>query len=156
MIITIIAAMAQNRVIGRNGRIPWDIPADRRHFRELTMGHAVIMGRKTFEGIGGALPGRQTIVLTRRAEYRAPGCVVVPDLAAALALCAGADEVFLCGGEELSREALARADRIQLTVVHREFQGDARFPEVPAAFAEVGREEVAGSVPYAFVRFERQ
>jgi dihydrofolate reductase len=156
MIITIIAAMAQNLVIGRNGRIPWDIPADRRHFRELTMGHPVVMGRKTFEGIGGALPGRQTIVLTRRAEYRAPGCVVVPDLAAALGACAAADEVFICGGEELYREALARADRIQLTVIHRDFAGDARFPEMPATFAEVEREEVAGPVPYAFVLYERQ
>jgi dihydrofolate reductase len=156
MINTIIAAMAENRVIGRNGLIPWDLPADRRHFRELTMGHPLIMGRRTFESIGEALPGRRTIVITRQADYRATGCLVVNDLAAALAACAAADEVFVCGGEDLYREALARADRIQLTVIHREIAGDAYFPEMPGAFREVGRLEIAGPLPYAFVRYERQ
>ncbi len=155
MIITIIAAMAENRVIGRNGAIPWDIPADRRHFRELTMGHPVIMGRRTFESIGWALPGRHMIVITRRPGYRAEGCHVAPDFASALAACAAEDEVFICGGEQVYRAALAVADRIHLTVVHREIDGDTRFPEVPAAFVEVGREEFFEPVPYAFVLYGR-
>lgn len=155
MIVTIIAAMAENRVIGRNGLIPWDIPADRQHFRELTMGHPVIMGRRTFESIGRVLPGRRTIVITCQPGYRAEGCQVVPDFASALKACAADDEVFVCGGEEVYRAALAVADRIQLTVIHRDFEGDARFPEIPGAFDEVVREEFSESIPHAFVLYER-
>ncbi len=156
MIITIIAAMAENRVIGRNGFIPWDIPADRRRFQELTMGHSVIMGRRTFESIGRELPGRRMIVISRQPGYRAEGCHVVPDFASALAACAVEDEAFICGGEEVYRAALAVADRIQLTVIHREFGGDVRFPAIPGSFVEVAREEGSDPIPFAFVLYERQ
>src|SRR5512141_435338 len=103
MIVSIIVAMAENRVIGRGGGIPWNIPDDRRRFRELTMGHPVIMGRKTFESIGRPLSGRRNIILSRQPDYRGEGCCVVHSLEDALSVSAGADEVFICGGEELYR-----------------------------------------------------
>src|SRR5512133_578369 len=101
VIVSLIAAMAENRVIGSGKGIPWDVPADRRRFRELTMGHTLVMGRTTYESIGRPLPGRKTRVLTRTPGYPAPGCVSVPDLNSALAACAGEEEVFVCGGAEV-------------------------------------------------------
>jgi dihydrofolate reductase len=147
MIVSLIAAMADNRVIGRDGGIPWDIPADRRRFRELTMGHTLIMGRKTYESIGRPLSGRRIVMLTRNREFTAPAVLVARDLAEALAACTGQDEVFICGGVEVYRQALGFADRIYLTVVHLEVAGDTSFPAIPAEFAEVGREELAGTIP---------
>jgi len=140
MIISLVVAMARNRVIGRAGTIPWDLPADRRRFRELTMGHSLIMGRKTFESIGRPLPGRETIVVTRQAGYRAAGCLVAHSLAEALAQARGSDEVFVCGGGELYREALPLAGRLYLTLLAAEVEGDTFFPELPAEqFREVAR-----------------
>ncbi len=147
MIISLIAAMAENRIIGKDGAIPWHIPEDLKRFRELTWGHKIIVGRKTFESIGRPLPGRTTIILTRQLEYRAEGCMVVHDLAAALAACGSADEVFVCGGAEVYREAMPVADRIYLTVVHGSFPGDTLFPEVPDYFVEESRRQLSSSVP---------
>ena len=156
MIISIIAAMAENRVIGRGGAIPWDIPADRRRFRELTMGHPIIMGRKTFESIGRPLSGRRNIVLSRRPEYRREGCCVVHSLADALAASAGADEVFICGGEELYQLALPLADRIYLTVVHKLCAGDAYFPPIPAEFIETERLDASFEALCTFILYQRK
>jgi dihydrofolate reductase len=156
MIISIIAAMAENRVIGRAGAIPWDIPADRRRFRELTMGYPIIMGRKTFESIGRPLSGRRNIVLSRRPEYRREGCCVVHSLADALAASAGADEVFICGGEELYRLALPLADRIYLTVVHKLCAGDAYFPPIPAEFIETERLDAGFEALCTFILYQRK
>ena len=156
MIISIIAAMAENRVIGRDGAIPWDIPADRQRFRELTMGHPVVMGRKTFAAIGRPLPGRENIVLTRQPACRAEGCRVAPSLELALASCAGADEVFVCGGEDIYRQALAVADRIYLTVIHRECAGDTFFPPIPAEFVETERTEAGDGSPCTFILYQRK
>ncbi len=157
MIISIIAAMAENRVIGRNGRIPWDIPEDRRRFRELTMGHPVIMGRRTFEAIGHPLPGRKNIVLTRQPAFRAEGCLVANSLRSALLACGEAAEVFICGGGELYREALPLAEKVCLTVVHGEFQGDVVFPELPAGeFAETERRRDEGAGVCTFLVLERK
>jgi dihydrofolate reductase len=147
MVISIIAALAENRVIGRNGAIPWDIPEDRRRFRELTMGHPVIMGRKTFEAIGQPLPGRKNIVLTRQAGYRPDGCLVAHDLAAALAACAGSDEVFICGGGEIYREALPLAERLYLTRIPRKVEGDTFFPEFAFREFEVTERRPGQDVP---------
>lgn len=155
MIVSIIAAMAENRVIGREGGIPWDIPADREHFRTVTMGHPVIMGRATFESIGRPLPGRRTIIITRQPDYRAAGCLTVPTLAEALAACGDADEAFICGGEEIYRLALPLADRIYLTIVHGECVGDTFFPPIPPDFVVVARQEGAGGAPCAFVLYQR-
>jgi dihydrofolate reductase len=156
MVISLIAALARNRVIGWQGDIPWDLPADRRKFRELTMGHPLIMGRRTYESIGRPLPGRATIVLTRQAGYLAPGCRVAHSLAEALALVADADEVFICGGEEIYRQALPLAERLYLTLVEAEPVGDAWFPELAAGeFAETWREALPGTPPAVLTIWER-
>jgi dihydrofolate reductase len=141
MTISLIAAVANNRVIGNEGGIPWDIPADRHRFRELTMGHPVIMGRKTFESIGHPLAGRRTIIVTRQPDYRADGCDVSPSLAEALGLCSDADELFIAGGGELYQQALPFAGRLYLTIVGIETPGDTLFPELPEGeFVEETRE----------------
>lgn len=156
MIISIIAAMSENRVIGRGGAIPWDIPDERRRFREMTMGHPIIMGRKTFESIGRPLSGRRNIIVSRRPDYWREGCRVVHSLADALAACAGADEVFICGGEELYCQALPLADRICLTVVHRFCAGDAFFPQIPAEFIETERLDAGLEGLCTFILYQRK
>jgi dihydrofolate reductase len=155
VIISLIAAMAENRVIGRGSVIPWDLPDDLRRFREITWDRPVIMGRKTFESLGRPLPGRMNIVLTRRIDFKPAGCLVAHDLEAALRLAEEADEVFICGGGELYRQAMPRADRIFLTVLHRDFDGDALFPEIPPHFTLVDREFVPGLLPHTFLVYER-
>ena len=153
--ITIIAATADNRVIGRDGGIPWDIPEDRRRFRELTMGHTLIMGRRTFDSIGRPLSGRRTIVLTRQAGWSAAGCETARDLAAALAACAGEEEVFVCGGAAVYCEALALASRICLTLVPGAPAGDTFFPPIPDDFVELSRETLPGPSAATFLVFGR-
>ena len=155
MIISIIAAMAENRVIGRDNKMPWDLPSDRRRFHDITRGHPIILGRKTFESIGHPLSLRRNIVLTRQKEYRAKGVVIVHSLQAAFAACAGADEAFICGGEEVFHETIDLVDRIYLTVLHRAVQGDACFPDIPPYFTEIDRKEVDDVMPYSVVRYER-
>jgi dihydrofolate reductase len=155
MIITIIAAMARNRVIGRNNKMPWDLPADLQRFKETTMGHPVIMGRKTFESIGHPLPGRKNIVISAQQGFAPTGCLVAKDLRSAIALCKGADEVFICGGEAVFREAMAIADRIHLTDIDGEFEGDAFFPDIPGDFKETERRSHKDVLPYDVVRYER-
>ena len=156
MIISIIAAMAENRVIGRDNDLPWDLPSEHRRFREITMGHPVIMGRKTFESIGHPLPGRKNIIIATQQGFSPAGCTVVKDLQAALAACDGADEAFICGGESVFREAMPLADRIYLTIVDEEFDGDAFFPEIPDDFVEVERKTFEDILPYSMVRYERK
>ena len=156
MIITIIAAMAENRVIGKEGGMPWHLPDDLARFKAITMGHPVIMGRKTFASIGRPLPGRLNIVLTRREGFAPEGVAVARSLDEALALAGAVGEVFICGGGEVYREALPLADRIHLTVVHRPFEGDTTFPELTADFAETAREEGEGEPPHTFITFERR
>jgi dihydrofolate reductase len=156
MIVSIIAAIAENRVIGRDNKMPWNLPSDRKHFHALTRGHAIIMGRKTFESIGRPLSQRTNIVLTRQRDYRAAGAIVVHDVESAFAACGAADEVFICGGEEVFRETIANVDRIYLTVIHQHVEGDAYFPEIPENYAEVERQEVEDVMPYALVVYERR
>lgn len=156
MILSLIAAMSENRVIGRKNRMPWRLPKDRKRFHELTVGHTVIMGRKTYESIGRALPGRKNIVITRQQGYRADDCVVVNDLRTALAGCAGADEVFVLGGEDIFLQAMPVAHRIYLTLVHTRSDGNAFFPEIPTVFAEVSRESVEDTYPIEYLIYERK
>ena len=156
MIISLIAAMAENRVIGRENFIPWNIPSDQKRFQEITMGHPVIFGRKTFEAIGRPLPGRKNIVLTRKKDYKAEGIIVAHDLDAAFAASAGADEVFICGGGMVFHETIALADRIYLSIIHRKYEGDVFFPAFPGEFVEAKREEVDNTPPYSFVIYERK
>ena len=122
--------MAKNRVIGVNNTLPWHLPADLKRFKALTMGHHIIMGRKTFESIGRILPGRTTIVVTRNEAYRPAGLIVAHNVDDAFAFGAGDDEIFVIGGEQLYRGTLPRADRVYLTEIDRNFEGDSFFPEL--------------------------
>ena len=121
--------MARNRVIGANGAIPWHLPEELKRFKSVTMGHHIIMGRKTYESIGQPLPGRASVVVTRQRGYRAPGALVVHSLDEAIAVCGGDSEAFVIGGAELYRAALPLADRIYLTTVEAEIPGDTYMPE---------------------------
>ncbi len=158
--IALIAAMAENRVIGRDNRLPWRLPADLRRFKSLTMGKPVIMGRRTYESIGKPLPGRSNIVVTRDPDYRAPGCQVVHSLDQALEAGAGHAEVMVIGGAELYRQALERAERMYLTLVKAEVDGDTLFPDIePQQWRELEREshcaDERNQYDYDFVTLQR-
>ena len=166
MRLSMIVAMAENRVIGLDGGMPWHLPGDLRHFKEVTMGHPVIMGRKTYEAIGAALPGRANIVVTRNADFKAPDADVVHDLDAALekagamAEIEGRDEVFIIGGAEIYAQAMPEARRIYLTEVHAEPPGDAFFPALAEGewreTARDGRDAEGPDRPaYSFVILEK-
>ncbi len=159
---SIIVAAATNGTIGQNNQLPWHLPRDLQHFRQLTMGHHVIVGRKTFESIGKPLPGRTLIVVTRNQHYHAPGCTVVHDLAAALRLAeqAGETEAFIAGGGSIYQEALAWADKIYLTAVQAIVEGDVFFPSLDVAeWIEVSRSHHPAddkhAYPYDFVELMR-
>ena len=158
--ICLIAAVASNRVIGNNNALPWRLPADLKRFKNLTMGHPVVMGRRTCESIGGPLPGRRNLVISRNRGYSAPGCEIFHSLDEAVAACPGAQDIFIIGGAELYRESLARAHRLELTEIRAEFAGDATFPEFSRdRWRETGREihrdEAGIPFRYDFVRYER-
>lgn len=164
-LVSLVVAAAVNGVIGRDNRMPWHLPEDLAHFKRLTLGHPIVMGRKTHESIvamlGKPLPGRTNIVVTRQAGFGASGCIVASSLDAALAAANEAEEIFVIGGAEIYRLALERADRVYLTRIDAAFEGDAKFPELDrAAWREVAREDhpPAGkrSFGYAFLRFERR
>jgi len=143
VIVALVAAVAENGVIGRDGTLPWSLPADLRRFRELTTGHHVVMGRKTHASIGRALPGRVNLVLTTHPELVADGCRAVADLDEALhvARAAGETETFVIGGAAVYAAALQLAQRIYLTRVAAAVEGDVRFPEIdPARWEEISRE----------------
>ena len=131
MIVSLIAAMDRTRGIGIDNRLPWRLSADLKKFRELTMGHHIVVGRKTFESIGKPLPGRQMIVLTRDKSYRAEGCDVVHSLEAAIELARGRkeSELFICGGAEIYAQSIGFADRMYLTFVDADVAADTFFPE---------------------------
>lgn len=144
MKISLIVAAAANGVIGRDGDLPWRLPADLRRFRALTTGHHILMGRKTWDSLPGLLPERQHVVLSRQPNLEIAGATVCAELPAALAHAeaAGEKEAFIIGGEAIYAAALPRADRIYLTHVRAEVAGDAHFPPIPAGeFEETSREE---------------
>lgn len=158
--LSLVAAVAENGVIGRGGAMPWHLPADLAHFKRTTMGKPIVMGRHTFEAIGRPLPGRRNIVVSGRPGFAPEGVEVAPDLAAALALTGDAEEVMVIGGGTLYRAALPLARRIYLTRVHGEFEGDTRFPDLaPADWRESAREERRADDrnpwPLSFVTLER-
>ena len=142
MKLALIWAMSENRVIGVRGGLPWRLPDEMRAFRRITTGSPIIVGRRTYETFPGPLPKRRNIVVTRQRGYRAPGAVVVGSLSAALDAAAGGaqGECFVVGGSQLYAEALPAADRLYMTVVHAELEGDTRFPEFDeGAFEEIAR-----------------
>ena len=126
--LSLIVAMAKNRVIGADNRIPWHLPNELKLFKTLTMGHHIVMGRKTYESIGRLLPGRTTVIVTRQKDYAVEGALVAHSVAEALAACEGDDEVFVIGGADLFRETLPIADRLYLTTVDAEPEGDTFMP----------------------------
>ena len=128
--ISLIVAVSANNVIGVDGGLPWHLPEDLQHFKKVTMGKPMIMGRSTYESIGRALPGRRSIVMTRQPGYEAEGCEVVSSVDEALAAAGDAEEVMIIGGGEIYRLFLNVADRIHLTRVQIEVDGDTRFPEL--------------------------
>jgi dihydrofolate reductase len=156
MKLSIIAAMSTNRVIGRNNALPWRLKTDLARFKQLTMGHWLLMGRKTFESIGRPLPGRKTVVLTSRPDYAPPGVLVAHSLDEALDLAGRqdpAEEMFVAGGEQVYRQTIDRARRLYLTLVHHDFEGDAHFPEFEESrWALMSREDHPADAdnPYAF------
>ncbi|MEQ1588844.1 MAG: dihydrofolate reductase [Gallionella sp.] len=138
--VSLIVAMANNRVIGINNTLPWHLPADLKHFKTLTMGHHILMGRKTYESIGKPLPGRTSVVITRNHDYRAEGVTIAHTLEEAIAACGGDPEIFIIGGAELYRQAIQLADRIYLTEIELEIIGDAHFTEFDkSVWEETGR-----------------
>ena len=159
--VSLIAALAENRVIGRDNTLPWRLPADLKRFRRLTTGHPVILGRKNYESIGRPLPERTNIVLTRDRAYRAPGCTVVDTLDAAYAAATDASELFVIGGAELYAQTLARADRLYLTWVHAQVPGDTFFPTFDLAdWTEIERErhepDRDHAYGFSFVTYDRR
>ena len=157
MRISLIAAMASNRVIGDKGDIPWKIPGEQKMFKRITIGHSVIMGRKTYESLVNPLPGRTNIVVTRQTSYQASGCIIVHDRESAFNSCPTEEkEAFICGGAQLYRLGLAMADRIYLTLIPKEISGDTYFPEIPETeFQIIKSESIDGIEPYYFYIYER-
>ncbi len=166
MRLAMIAAQSLNRVIGINNKLPWYLPGDLKYFKQVTLGKPIVMGRKTFESIGKPLPGRTNIVITRDAAWDHPGVRVVHgldeglELAESLALIDGVDEAVVIGGAEIYALCLPRADRLYLTQVHAEVNGDAFFPALTASdWKEVGREDFEADGPnpydYSFIVMDR-
>ncbi len=157
-ILSVIAAMARNRVIGVDNTLPWHLPEDLKRFKALTLGHHILMGRRTYESIGRPLPGRVTVILTRDPGYRVEGCISAHSLDEAIAACGDDAEVFCVGGAELYAQALPRAQRLYLTEIQAEYAGDARFPAFDAAqWREVAREPHVADhgLAYDFVTYQR-
>jgi dihydrofolate reductase len=167
MKLTMIWAMSRNRTIGRNNALPWHLPEDMKYFKRVTMGKPIIMGRKTWESIGRPLPGRSNIVITRDPSYTAEGVKIVRtleeaiSLAESIALIDGAEEAVVIGGAQIYALALPLADRLYMTQVHAEVEGDAFFPQFDLTqWNELGREDFSAAGPnpydYSFVVLDRE
>ena len=159
MRISLIAAMAKNRVIGQQGEIPWKIPGEQKLFKKITLGHAVIMGRKTYESIGSVLPDRINIIITRNKDYSATGAVIYHSLEEALHALEldGQEEIFIIGGNQIFNQSMDRVDRIYLTLIHRDFEGDAIMPDIPVdKFTKSFEEYHTGEIPFTFYIYDRK
>lgn len=161
MSLSLIVAVADNGVIGQQNGLPWRLPEDLKRFKALTMGKPIVMGRKTFDSIGKPLPGRTNIVITRQPELSLPGCVVVASLPAAIAAAGNAEEIMVIGGADIYRQALPAAQRVYLTQVHAQVEGDVSFPPLDARhWRELAREDYPADErhahAYSFVILARQ
>ncbi len=157
--VNLIVAWARHGVIGRHGTLPWHLPEDLKHFKKITLGHPIVMGRKTWDSIGRPLPGRRNIVVTRDRQWCAPGCEAVGGLPEALALCEGVPEVFVIGGAQLFAQALPFARRLIVTQINADIEGDIYFPPIDLARwsrTACERREPDGTRPYAldFMTYE--
>lgn len=160
MQISAIVAMSDNRVMGKDNQLPWHLPADLKHFKQVTMGKPIIMGRKTFESIGKALPGRKNIIITRNRDYTAKDCLVFMSLESALAALSNEEEIFIIGGAELFKATLPRIQRLYLTIIHENIDGDVFFPELNMKeWKEVQRQDFqadeANRFNYSFIILEK-
>jgi dihydrofolate reductase len=160
-VISLIWAMSENRVIGRGNKLPWHLPADLQHFKLLTLGKPIVMGRMTWESLPGVLPKRRHIVLSRDKTYVADGCTVVHSLEEALVVARGVPEVMVVGGAALYEAALPKADRLYLTLVHTEVDGDTYFPRFDLSdWRELEREPHSADknnpYPYSFITLARE
>ena len=162
---SILVAMAKNRVIGRNNALPWQLSPDLKRFKQLTMGHHIVMGRKTYESIGRLLPGRTSVIVTRQPDYQVPGAIVAGSIAEALKVCSEGKEMdqesFVIGGAEIYQQALGLCQRMYVTEIQQEFEGDALFPEFDQQeWREISREKhrlaVDGGLEYHFVVLDRK
>jgi dihydrofolate reductase len=161
-----LVAIARNGVIGKNNELPWRLPADLKHFKALTMGHSIIMGRKTYESIGRLLPGRTSIIVTQQPEYKIENAIVAHSIEEALKACCGQDreeatgrECFVIGGAQIFRETVPVCDRMYITEIQRDFEGDVRFPEFDREeWMEVSREKHKddNGLEYDFVVLDRK
>ncbi|WP_461632087.1 dihydrofolate reductase [Labilibaculum euxinus] len=161
MNVSIIVAVSRNQVIGKDNQLIWKLSADLKRFKALTTGHTIIMGRKTFESIGKPLPNRTSVIITRQADYVAEGCVVVNSLEEALEKSSDQEEVFIIGGGTIYKEALAKANKIYYTKVHKDFEGDTFFPVLDLKeWKSVNREDCfpdeKNEVPYSFIDYIRK
>lgn len=159
--LSIIVAMAKNRTIGVNNTLPWRCPEDLKHFKALTMGHHMIMGRKTFDSIGKALPGRTTVVVTRDRNLQIEGCLVAHSLPDAIKLCAADSQTFIVGGAEIYTQSLDYIDNLYITEIQQDVEGDAHFPEFDSSrWQEVAREirhqQSPQTLEYHFVTYHRK
>lgn len=153
----LVAAVAANGIIGANGELPWRLPEDLAHFKRLTLGHPIIMGRRTWESLKRPLPGRENIVVTRTPGYEAPGAAIAGSLEGALALCIGEPLAFVIGGSRLFEEALPIADGLVMTEIQRDFAGDTWFPDYDRSrWKETQRERhaTADGMKFDFVLYE--
>jgi dihydrofolate reductase len=160
MIISIVVAIAENHAIGKDNKLLWHLPNDLKHFKTITSGHTVIMGRKTYDSVGKPLPNRRNIVVTRK-HIDIPGCEVVNSLEAAVDLCKSEEEVFIVGGAEIYRLAMAITNKIYLTIVHQKFEGDTYFPDIEKnIWVETEREDFEpderNKLSYSFITLERR
>ena len=159
MTVSIIVAIGENNAIGKNNQLLWHMPNDLKHFKDVTSGRTIIMGRKTFDSVGKPLPKRRNIVVTRQ-DITIPGCEIVKSIEDGLALCKGEDEVFIGGGAEIYKLAMHLTDRIYLTIIHKSFDADTFFPEIDRKeWKEVSREDYQpdekNPLPYSFITLER-
>jgi dihydrofolate reductase len=159
MMITFVVAAAENNAIGKDNQLLWKLPTDLKHFKTITNGGIVIMGRKTFDSMGKPLPNRRNIVITRNPDLKIEGAEVTQSLEAALSLCPNDSEVFVIGGAEIYKAALDKTDKIFLTRVHQSFEGDAYFPELsPNKWVETAREyhepDEKNPIPFSFITLE--
>ncbi len=160
MKLSLIVAMAENRTIGINKKMPWHLSADLKKFKKITMGHPIIMGRKTFESIGRPLPGRKNIIISRNPSYQQNGCVVFNDLETAIKSCSEEEEVFVIGGATLYESILEVSDRLYVTEINKSFAGDTWFPEFDKKqWLESDREDIntdpSVNFSYSFVTYNR-
>lgn len=161
-LISAIVAMSENYVIGIDNQLPWHLPADLKHFKSLTTGHPILMGRKTYESIGRPLPNRTNIILTRNPSYQAPNCVVVTsiDEAIATAIEQNNQEIFIIGGAHVYEQLMPRIEKIYLTIVHQDFEGDAYFPALAETdwteiSSELHQPDAENEYAYSFIELER-